>query len=262
MLLAVDVGNTNTVFAAFAENGGTACRWRLATDARRTADEYALSASWFLERRGLGLAKITAFVIGSVVPAATAGLMRFAARYLPQAGEPLVVGAPGVDPGVEICLDYPAEVGADRLVNVLAAHRLYRRECIVLDFGTATTFDVTDAAGRYLGGVIAPGVEASMAGLHKAAAKLPAAEFRRPSAVVGKNTASALASGMFYGYLSMVEGLVRRIREERGTRAFVVATGGLAEAYAEASDAIDDYAPDLTMQGLYYVYGINRKKPA
>ncbi|MET0154605.1 MAG: type III pantothenate kinase [Rickettsiales bacterium] len=254
MLLAIDVGNTNSVFAVMERDGTIRSQWRLATDVARTADAYAFSTAWFLGQKHLDLSAIDAACIACVAPAALRPLRFFIEKYLPNVSAPLVVGA-DLMPSGPIAVDYPEEVGADRLANAEAATRLYpNRACVVIDFGTATTFDVIDGKGVYQGGVIVPGVETAMHSLRGAAAKLPDAGFARPSRVVGKNTLGALTSGMFYGYLSMAEGLVARIRDEMREDFLVVATGGLAEIYADCGTLIDECDADLTVKGMYYMY--------
>lgn len=259
MLLAIDVGNTDTLFALLSEDATVHGRWRVSTQTGRTADEHAVFIRCVLERAGIQSEDVKGAVISCVVPAVLYALERCARREFSLQQEPVVSGRAGVTTGLKICMDYPEEVGADRLVNALAVHAERPRDALIIDFGTATTFDVLDIEGCYHGGVIAPGVRTSMQSLHKNAARLPDVAFARPQTVVGKNTTAALTSGMFYGYLGLTEGLIDRIREERGLPEMeVIATGGLAGAYAGASAKIDTYDADLTMKGLLRLYLLNR----
>lgn len=259
MLLAIDAGNTDTLFALFNSDGDILERWRLSTSIRRTSDEYAVYARHFLERGGYAIKDVKGVAISCVVPAALHALERCAMRDFGLTSAPVIMGRAGVRHTLNICLDYPEEIGADRLVNTFAVHEERPRDALVIDFGTATTFDVINKDGSYLGGVIAPGVHMSMQSLHKAAARLPEVAFAKPEKVIGTNTISALTSGMFYGYLGLTEGLIEQIRLERGLEEMeVIATGGLAGKYAEASDKIHSYAPDLTINGLYRLYCLNR----
>jgi len=258
MLLAIDSGNTNVVCAVYA---GDVLRgsWRAATNPNRTADEYAVWLIQVMALAGLASGDIDAAIIGSVVPEATFNLTRLCQRYF--ASEPLIVGRPECSVGIGVDLEMPEEeVGADRLANAVAAQDRYRPPLIVIDFGTATTFDVVDRLGNYSGGVIAPGINLSLRALDMAAAQLPRIAIRRPSTVVGRSTVPAMQSGVFWGYLGLVEGLVQRIRAERGEAMEVIATGGLAPVLAEATDVIDHVDPDLTLWGLRLIYRRNRNK--
>jgi len=258
MLLAIDSGNTNVVCAVYARDDLRGS-WRAATNPNRTADEYAV---WLIQMMGLaGLAPsdIDAAIIGSVVPEATFNLVRLCQRYF--ASEPLIVGRPECSVGIGIDVDMPKEdVGADRVANAVAAQDRYRPPLIVIDFGTATTFDVVDRLGNYSGGVIAPGINLSLRALDMAAAQLPRIGVRRPPSVVGRSTVPAMQSGVFWGYIGLVEGLVQRIRSERAEAMEVIATGGLAPILAEATDIIDHVDPDLTLWGLRLIYGRNSNK--
>jgi len=205
---------------------------------------------------GLDRRDITAAIIASVVPATLFSLRLLCRRYF---GVPAqVIGTPDVDIGIEILLDRPEEVGADRLVNAVGAFIEYGGPKIIVDFGTATTFDVIDDKGNYLGGAIAPGVNLSIEALHKASAQLPRVAIGRPERVIGKNTVQAIRAGIFWGYLSMIEGLIARIRQELGTPAEVIATGGLAPLFAECSAILCHSDPDLTLKGLYAVHRRNQ----
>ena len=250
MLLVVDAGNTNIVFAV---HDGTEWRgrWRVRTDAERTSDEYAVWLLALLQHAGLKPTDITRCAIGTVVPAALYNLRRLCRDWF--ACEPLIARA-SLDWGFDIRVDAPHEVGADRLLNALAAHRYYGGPLVVIDFGTATTFDVVAKDGAYLGGVIAPGINLSIEALHRAAARLPRIGIGRPQAVVGRNTVAAMQSGIYWGYVGLIEGIVTRIRAEhdeaKDGRLKVIATGGLAPLFAEGTTIIETSAPDTTLDGL------------
>jgi type III pantothenate kinase len=246
MLLVVDAGNTNVVFAV---HDGTGWRgtWRIATEAQRTSDEYAVWLLTLLSLAGIKPPEIDRAVIGTVVPAALYHLRRLCRDWF--STEPLIARST-LDWGFEIRVDNPAEVGADRLLNALAAHTAYRSALIVIDFGTATTFDVVDGGGAYCGGIIAPGINLSLEALHKAAARLPRIGIGRPQAVIGRSTVPAMQSGIFWGYVGMIEGLVARIRAEWDGPLKVIATGGLAPLLAEGTTVIGQIDPDLTLDGL------------
>ena len=256
MLLAIDAGNTNTVFAILHE-GRLKGQWRMATDARRTADEYGVWLLQLMERGGIKPGEVKAAIMSSVVPQATFALRMLARNYFQT--ELLIVGEPGVDLGIEAKMDRPQEVGADRLVNAVAAWSKFREPLIVVDFGTATTFDVVDGKGDYIGGVIAPGVNLSLEALHRAAAKLPNVAVERPARVIGKETVSAMQSGIYFGYVGLIEGIVARIREEYGAPMRVIATGGLSPLFAKATPVIGALEPDLIIEGLRLIYERNRK---
>ncbi len=254
MLLAIDSGNTNVVFAVF-EDGEIRGEWRSSNDTNRTADEYGVWLTQLAAIEGLTRDDVTAAIIANVVPAASYDLLMLCRRYFNC--EPLVVGEPGVDLGLEVKVDNPDEVGSDRLVNAVAAGERYGGPLIIVDFGTATTFDVVDADGAYIGGVIAPGINLSLEALHAAAAQLPRVAVKRPRTVVGKATVPAMQSGIYWGYVALVEGLVERIADEYGSEMKVVATGGLAPLFAEATGAIDHLDIDLTLRGLNAIYRRN-----
>ncbi len=254
MLLAIDCGNTNTVFAVF-DGDRLRGEWRASTDVERTADELGVWLNQLLTISGLSRADITAAIIASVVPAMVFGLKTLCRRYF--ACDPVVVGDEGVRLGIRILLDRPEEVGADRLVNAVSAHRRYGGPLIVIDFGTATTFDVIDADGNYCGGAIAPGINLSLEALHAAAAKLPRVAIDRPRRVIGKATVPAMQSGIYWGYVGLIEGLVERIKSEFGAEMRVVATGGLAPLFMDATPAIDTLDKDLTLHGLLAIHRSN-----
>jgi type III pantothenate kinase len=246
MLLVIDAGNTNVVFAVH-DGQGWAGTWRIATEPQRTSDEYAVWLVTLLQLQGIRREQVNAAVIGTVVPAALYHLRRLCRDWF--FVEPLIARA-SLDWGFEIKIDNPDEVGADRLLNSLAAHRNYRGPLVVIDFGTATTFDVVDKDGAYLGGVIAPGINLSIEALHKAAARLPRIGIGRPQAVIGRSTIPAMQSGIYWGYVGMIEGLVARIQGEYGDHLKVIATGGLAPLLAEGTTVIEVIDPDITLDGL------------
>ncbi len=255
MLLVIDVGNTNVVFAVF-DGDKLAGQWRISTDAKRTSDEYGVWLTQVLEHSEIAPKKITHAVCASVVPQALFDLRQLAKRYF--GCELMVIGAPGVKTGIGVKIDNPREVGADRLVNAFAAWQRYQQAMVVVDFGTATTFDVVSAAGDYVGGVIAPGVNLSLDALQKAAAKLPNIGIQRPEKVVGTNTIGAMQSGIYYGYVGLIEGIVTRIKAEHGNGMKVIATGGLASLYARATPVIEALEPDLTIWGLKGLFELNQ----
>lgn len=253
MLLAVDVGNTETVLGVFSDRELTR-QWRISTVADRTADELALMFGGLLEHQDLSFDRnVTAVVIASVVPTATQALREMVRRYF--GFRPLVV-EPGVKTGIPVLTDNPKEVGADRVLNAVAAIDLHGSPAIVVDFGTATTFDAVSERGEYVGGVIAPGVQISAAALYEHTARLPRVELVAPSSVIGKNTVESVQSGIMYGYASMVDGVVDRMAKELGEPT-VIATGGLAPIMIEECRSIDHHEPWLTLQGLRIVFERN-----
>jgi type III pantothenate kinase len=246
MLLVVDAGNTNVVFAVY-DGRRWAGIWRIATEPQRTSDEYAVWLLTLLTHAKLAPDLVTGAVIGTVVPAALYHLRRLCRDWFDV--EPLIARAQ-LDWGFEIRTDNPEEVGADRLLNAMAAYHHFRGALVVVDFGTATNFDVVAEDGTYLGGAIAPGINLSIEALHQAAARLPRIGIGRPQAVIGKGTVSAMQSGIYWGYVGLIEGLVARIRREVGDAMKVVATGGLAPLFSEGTDIFDRIDPDLTLDGL------------
>jgi type III pantothenate kinase len=246
MMLVVDAGNTNIVMAV---HDGARWRgiWRISTDAQRTSDEYAVWLLTLLQHNGLKRAGISRAVIGTVVPAALYHLRRLCREWFEV--EPLIASSE-LDWGFEIRIDHPAEVGADRLLNTLAAHQIYGGPLVVIDFGTATNFDVVGGDGAFLGGIIAPGVNLSIEALHRAAARLPRIAIGRPQAVIGRSTVPAMRSGIFWGYVGMVEGLVERVRKEIDAPIKVIATGGLAPLFAEGTTIFDHIDQDITLEGM------------
>ncbi len=256
MLLAIDAGNTNVTFAVF--NGDQLVgQWRIHTDARRTADEYGVWLTQVLEHAGIMPDQIRGAVLASVVPQALFDLRQLAKRYFHV--DLMVIGDPrlNIKTGIGVKIDNPSEVGADRLVNAFAAWQRYKQALIVVDFGTATTFDVVSDQGNYIGGVIAPGVNLSLDALQRAAAKLPNVAIQPPGKVIGTNTVAAMQSGIYHGYAGLIEGIVARIRNEYGNPMKAIATGGLAALYAKACPAIEHTEPDLTIHGLKDLYRMN-----
>jgi type III pantothenate kinase len=253
MLLAIDAGNTNVVFAVL-EGREIRARWRIATDARRTADEYAVWLHQLLELEGIDRSTIDAVIVATVVPRALHNLEVLASKYF--GVQALIAGRPPVEFGINIDLPEPEVVGADRIVNAIAAHKLHPGDLIVIDFGTATTFDVIDYTGTYKGGVIAPGINLSLDALVAAAAMLPRIAIEAPATmqVIGRSTEEAMHSGIYWGYVAMLEGMVERIRGEIGRKTAVVATGGLATLFDQHTDVFDAIEPDLTIQGLGLLY--------
>lgn len=253
MLLAIDVGNTHTVFA-LCENQVHGV-WRMATDGQRTEDEYAAQLLLLMQQAGLDVNKISGAILSSVVPDTIFPLRQLCAKYF--ACEALVVGKDPLKLDMTVKIDNPAELGADRLVNAVAAWHDYREPLIVIDLGTATTFDVVNARGEYIGGAIAPGVNVSLGALQKAAAKLHGVVIRQPERVIGTCTTSAMQSGIYYGYMGLIEGIVQGIKQEYGAPMKVIATGGLAELFARESRLIDAVDGNLTMRGLQLIYEQN-----
>ncbi|MDY6917439.1 MAG: type III pantothenate kinase [Chloroflexota bacterium] len=254
MLLAVDVGNTNIVLGVF-EDDTLRATWHIATDLHRTADEYAVPLMNLLPRSGLQLADIDSAVMACVVPPLEPVFEELSQTYL--GIQPLVI-RPGVKTGVRISIDNPREVGADRVVNAAAAHRIYGGPLIVIDFGTATTLDAVSADGDYLGGAIAPGIGISAEALFQRASKLPRIELIPPERAIGRNTVAAMQSGVMFGYVGLVENLVARIRLELGGNVKVIATGGLANVIAKQTKVIEEVDPNLTLIGLRLIYEMNK----
>jgi type III pantothenate kinase len=254
VLLCIDVGNTNTVMGAF-EGAKLEQQWRVETAHRRTSDEWGILARQLLASSGIEPGKIEAIAVSSVVPPLTFALERMAERWF--GVKPLFVG-PGVKTGMPILYENPREVGADRVVNAVAAYSRWKTGLVVVDFGTATTFDAVSPKGEYLGGAICPGVTISMEALFRNAARLPRVEFARPPHVVGRNTVASIQSGLVFGYVGLVDGLCERMAAELGFDPKVVATGGLAALVAGLSRCIDEVDDHLTLEGLRLIHEMNR----
>ena len=256
MLLVIDVGNTNTVFAL---HSGTdwVSSWRSATDATRTADDYAVWLGALMRMEELELSHITGCIISSVVPQAKFNFRNLSRRYFD--AEPMFIGEPETKLGVPIRIRRPEQVGADRLVAAIGAHELYQGSKLVIDSGTATTFDVVGPDGGFEGGIISPGINLSMRALHDAAAQLPRIAIQRPPQIIGQDTVSAMQSGVFWGYVDLIDGLVRRVQAEYASPLTVIATGGVASLFEGASETIHHFDQSLMEVGLLEVYRRNKK---
>jgi len=254
MLLAIDAGNTNVVLGIYHEEKLIE-HWRVSTDRQKTADEYGILLRNLFEFHGHRFDSISAIAIASVVPPLMTALERMSQDYF--GVQPLVIG-PGVKTGMPVKFDNPREVGADRIVNAVAAYETYGAPLIVVDFGTATTFDVVSRQGEYIGGAIAPGIGISTEALFARAAKLPRVELVKPPLVIAKNTVNGMQAGIIYGFTGQVDGIVKRMKKEMGEDFFVVATGGLAELIAAESETIQKVDPWLTLEGLRLIYLKNR----
>ena len=254
MILAIDAGNTNLVFA-LVDRGEIKARWRIATDPRRTADQYAVWLHQLLELEGFGKDAVEAVIIGTVVPRALHNLEVLANKYFHC--EALVAGTGKAAWPIDLDVDEPQNVGADRALNAIAAHAKHAGNLIVIDFGTATTFDLVDSAGAYKGGIIAPGINLSLDALVSASAKLPRIAIEAPRdnmSVIGRTTQDQMLIGIYWGYVAMLEGLTTRMKQELGRPATVVATGGLASLFDKHTQLFDAIEPDLTVQGLSLLY--------
>ena len=259
MLLVIDCGNTNIVFA-LSKNEEIVKQWRINTNIKRTADEYSVWLIKLLEIENLKLSSISSCIIASVVPEVLLSLKIFNEKYLNI--NPIVVGEHKLELGIEINIETPSEAGADRLVNAVAVKKFYQKSGIVVDFGTATTFDVVSKHGSYEGGVIAPGVNLSLEALYMAASRLPRININNPfnKNVIGKNTKDSMRSGIYWGYISLIEGIIEKIKRETRTDYLVIATGGLSNLFSEDCNAIQVVDEDLTINGLIHIYNINNKK--
>jgi type III pantothenate kinase len=251
MLLAVDIGNTNVVFA-LCEGQKICAEWRIRTDIHRTADEYAVWLYTLMSQAKLSVEHVKSAIVSSVVPDANFAIKTFIRSHMNCDPHMVTNGAEEV--GMKVLIDNPRELGADRLINAYAAWAGTKQALIIIDFGTATTFDVVSGAGEYVGGVIAPGINLSLEALQKAAAKLHGVAITHPANVIGRNTTNAMQSGIYYGYTGLIEGIVTRIKAERGEAMKVIATGGLAPLYAQATKMIDQVDPDLTIRGLMMIH--------
>ncbi|KNX40108.1 Type III pantothenate kinase [Roseovarius tolerans] len=255
MLLAIDCGNTNTVFSIW-DGTRFLCTLRTSTEHQRTADQYFVWFKTLLAHHGID-AKINAVVISSTVPRVVFNLRVLSDRYFNC--RPLVVGKPDCRLPVDVRVDAGTQVGPDRLVNTVAGYDLYGGDLIIVDFGTATTFDVVDHDGAYIGGVIAPGVNLSLQALHEAAAALPHIDVTKPDRVIGTNTVDCMQSGVFWGYVGLIDGICERIKAERGRAMKVIATGGLAPLFQQGTDMFDMFEDDLTMHGLTVIHEHNKE---
>jgi type III pantothenate kinase len=258
MLLAIDIGNTNITVGVYQGN----ClgpRWRFASDYEKTSDEYGASMLDFFKRGGASIEEIHGIAIASVVPPLTNMLATACKEYLDCS--PLVVDST-VYTGIRSCYDDPRQIGIDRIVDAAAAYHLYGGPAVIIDFGTATTFDAINVDGDFLGGAIAPGIGIATEALFQRAAKLPKVELRRPPSVIGRNIRQSLQSGFLLGYVGLVEGMIARFCDELGPNPKVIATGGLAEIIAKETPAITTLAPWLTLDGLRIIYDLNAAKPA
>ncbi|WP_297774728.1 type III pantothenate kinase [uncultured Roseovarius sp.] len=255
MLLAIDCGNTNTVFSIW--DGETfLCTLRTSTEHQRTADQYFVWFSTLLEHYGLR-PDISGVIISSTVPRVVFNLRVFSDRYFNC--RPLVVGKPECRLPVDVRVDAGTQVGPDRLVNTVAGYDLYGGDLIIVDFGTATTFDVVDSDGAYIGGVIAPGVNLSLQALHEAAAALPHIDVTKPDRVIGTNTVDCMKSGVFWGYVGLIDGICHRVKAEHGRAMTVIATGGLAPLFQQGTDMFDMFEDNLTMHGLTVIFETNKE---
>ncbi|HEX4104941.1 MAG TPA: type III pantothenate kinase [Rhizomicrobium sp.] len=257
MLLAIDAGNTNIVFAVY-DGENQRAQWRAVTNTERTSDEYAVWLNQLLTLDGMSFADLDAAIIATVVPAVFFDLRALCRNYLKC--EPLIVGDPSVDLGMKANVDPAQNVGADRLCNTVAAHQRYKGAVIVVDFGTATNFDIVAENGDFDGSVIAPGANLSIEALHQAAALLPRVAIHRQQTVIGRNTVAAMQSGVYWGYVGLIGGLIDRIKLEYGKPMTVVATGGLSHLFRPDIPAIDHIDPDLTLRGLMLIHARNAKK--
>jgi len=254
MILVIDVGNTNIVLGVYKANELTH-HWRLNTNKKQTEDEYGMLVKGLFREESLSPKDVQGIIISSVVPPSMSALERMCTKYFGL--EPLVVG-PGVKTGLPIQIDNPREIGADRIVNAVGALEDYKPPLIIVDSGTATTFCYVDSNGQYQGGAIAPGMNIAMDALYHYASKLPKIEFKIPKQVIGKNTVVSMQSGIVYGYISLVDGLIGRMIEETNTEPTIIATGGLAKVIADHSKYIQHYDPFLTLKGLYTIYHKNK----
>ena len=259
MLLTIDCGNTNTVFA-ISKNSKIFFQWRINTNKDRTADEYSVWLLKLMELENLNLSVIKNCIIATVVPDALFSIKLFCEKFISK--NVLVVGDKGVSLGINVNIDYPEEAGADRLVNAVAVNKYYETPSIVIDFGTATTIDIIGDKGSYEGGVIAPGVNLSLEALYMAASRLPRIAIEpwdKKKLITGRNTKDSMSSGIYWGYVSLIEGLVERLSKEHNRKFFVIATGGLAKLFFENCNVINKIDNDLTILGLMHIYEINQE---
>lgn len=255
MFLAIDCGNTNIVFAIF-DGEKQKTIWRCRSDSARTADEYASWLMPLMANAKISFNDIDAALISSVVPDANFNLQRLCEDYFGASAK--FVKSPDIKIGIDINMPRPSEVGADRLVNAVAAKHKYKKPIVIIDFGTATTFDVVNASGQYCGGVIAPGINLSVDALHRAAAALPKVPVEKTDKVIGDSTITAMQSGLYWGYISMIEGIIARMADELGQAPTVIATGGLAGIFGDGTEVINHIEPDLTLDGLRLIFSDNQ----
>mgnify|MGYP001255393829 FL=1 len=255
MLLAIDVGNTHIVTGVF-DGDVLKNQWRMATDPRRTADEYGVFLRQLFDSSGISVTQIDGAIMACVVPSLVIVMQQLCRKFL---GLELMVLGPGMKSGIQIVYDNPREVGADRVANAAGAQALYGGNIIAVDFGTATTFDCITEDGRYIGGAISPGIGISAEALYRAAAKLPRVELSAPENPIGKNTVDSIRSGLLYGYAAMVDGMVRRLSEHFSGKPKVIATGGFTPLLMPLCETLEEAAPDLTLEGLRIIHERNRK---
>lgn len=256
MLAAIDIGNTNITIGLFNQDQLIG-NYRLTTKMQRTSDEFGFMLQSFLTASNIKVSEIEDVIIASVVPKIMHSFINSIKKYIKK--EPIIVG-PGIKTGVKIKIDNPKELGADRLVDALAAYHIYQEDCLVIDFGTATTFDVITKNGEFLGGVTAPGIGISASALSMQAAKLPEIEIKKPQHIIGKNTVDSMQAGVFYGYLGLTNHIIQSIQEEYGKPLKVISTGGLGRMMFQETDSIDIYDPDLTFKGLKIIYDRYKKE--
>ncbi|WP_047986243.1 type III pantothenate kinase [Ornithinibacillus californiensis] len=254
MLFVLDVGNTNTVLGVFDEDE-LKYHWRIKTDRYKTEDEFGILVKSLFDFDGIKLADIDGVIISSVVPPIMFSLERMCKRYFNM--EPIIVGKDTVKTNLKMCYPNPNEIGADRIVNAVGAIKEHEAPLVIIDFGTATTYCYINESQEYCGGIISPGINISMEALYQRASKLPKIEIEAPANVVGKSTVEAMQSGVFYGYIGQVDGIVKRIKQDTGKEAKVIATGGLASLIGKSSETIDHVDPYLTLKGLYEIYKLN-----
>jgi type III pantothenate kinase len=257
VLLAINANNTNVKFGLY-EGRRMVGDWRIRTESGRTADEYMVWLSQLLALAGLDHKAISETIIATVVPQTLFHLRMFCERHLN--APPLVIGEPNVDLGIRILMDRPYDVGADRLANVVGGHLLYPEPLVVVDFGTATSFDIADGEGNFIGGIISPGINMGLEALHAATAKLPRIALEQPARIIGKDTLGAMQSGIYWGYVGLIDGLVGRIAKEFGAPLKVIATGGLAPLFFGATPTIEHLELEITMLGLVEIHRRNRAR--
>ena len=256
MLLAIDVGNTNSKFAVF-DGDRIVSQFRLRTEAKRTSDEYAAWLTQLMHLQGFDLQSIKGAILASVVPQVNLHIRRLCETYFKT--KLLIVGEPGRELGIKVLIDRPQEAGADRLVGVIAGYKKYGGPLITIDFGSATTFDLADKDGNFIGGVFAPGVELTIEAFYLMTARLPRIRVEKPAKVIGKSTVANMQSGIFWGYVGLIESLIRRIRNEYGEPMKVIATGGLAAVFKDEIGLFDAIEPDLMSLGLLEIWRRNSK---